>query len=85
MRLPCITTSLANKPLGAEENKEILVGNNEQELAEHIISLLTDKEKAETLAQNGYDFVHRVYDWEMATNIMENKMKLKTENCSKIK
>ena len=80
MRLPCITTSLANKPLGAEENKEILVGNNEQELAEHIISLLTDKEKAETLAQNGYDFVHRVYDWEMATKIIEDEMKLKVEN-----
>ncbi len=75
MRLPCITTSLANNPLGAEENKEILVGNNEQELAQHIISLLTDKDKAETLAQNGYEFVHRVYDWGMATKIMEDGMR----------
>ena len=24
--------------------------------------------------------VHRVYDWEMATKIMEDEMKLKTEN-----
>ena len=77
MRLPCITTSLANGSLHAEEGKEILVGNNEYELADHIVTLLTDKEKTESIAQNGYDFVHRVYDWGMATNIMEEAMGLK--------
>lgn len=71
MKLPCITTPLANNPLGAEDRKEILVGNNEYELADHIITLLTDNEKADNMAQNGYDFVHRVYDWEKATKIME--------------
>lgn len=82
MKLPCITTTLANNPLGAEIGKEILVGNNEYELADHIITLLTDKEKADAIAQNGYDFVHRVYDWEKATKVMEETMrlKLKVEN-----
>lgn len=75
MQLPCITTTLANNSLHAEESKEILVGNNEQELAQHIITLLTDKDKADALAQNGYDFVHRVYDWGMATKIMEDEMR----------
>jgi glycosyltransferase involved in cell wall biosynthesis len=75
MRLPCITTALANNPLGAEIDKEILVGNNEQELANHIITLLNDKEKADSIAQNGYDFVHRVYDWGKATRIMELEMR----------
>ena len=74
MKLPCITTPLANNPLGAEDRKEILVGNNEYELADHIITLLTDNEKADNMAQNGYDFVHRVYDWEKATKIMELRM-----------
>lgn len=77
MRLPCITTSLANDSLQAENGKEILVGNDAQELANHIITLLTDKEKADVLAQNGYDFVHRVYDWEEATKIMEEAMREK--------
>ena len=81
MRLPCITTSLANNSLlASEEKNEILVGDKEQELAEHIITLLTNKDKADEIAQNGYDFVRRVYDWEMATKIMEDEMKLKTEN-----
>ena len=81
MRLPCITTSLANNSLlASEEKNEILVGDNEQELAEHIITLLTNKDKADEIAQNGYDFVHHVYDWGMATKIMEDEMKLKIEN-----
>ena len=81
MRLPCITTSLANNSLlASEEKNEILVGDNEQELAEHIITLFTNKDKADEIAQNGYDFVHRVYDWGMATKIMEDEMKLKIEN-----
>lgn len=75
MQLPCITTPLANESLQAEKDKEILVGNNAEELARHIISLLKDREKAETLAQNGYDFVHRVYDWKEATKIMEEAMR----------
>ena len=81
MRLPCITTTLANNSLlASEEKNEILVGNNEQELAEHIITLLTNKDKANEIAQNGHDFVRRIYDWGMATKIMEDEMKLKTEN-----
>ena len=81
MRLPCITTTLANNSLlASEEKNEILVGNNEQELAEHIITLLTNKDKADEIAQNGHDFVRRIYDWGMATKIMEDEMKLKTEN-----
>ena len=80
MRLPCITTTLANNSLlASEEKNEILVGNNEQELAEHIITLLTNKDKANEIAQNGHDFVRRIYDWGMATKIMEDEMKLKTE------
>lgn len=75
MKMPSITTKLANDSLHAENEKEILVGDNAQELADHIITLLTDKEKADTIAQNGNDFVHRIYDWESATKIMEEEMR----------
>lgn len=77
MRLPCITTSLANGSLHAKEDKDILVGNTAEELANHIVTLLTDNDKADNIAQNGYDFVHRIYDWSEATKIMENEMKIK--------
>ena len=75
MGLPCITTPLANGSLGAENGKEILVGSNAEELAQHIITLLTDNDKAQQIAQAGFDFTNRVYDWGKATQIMEEAMK----------
>ena len=75
MGLPCITTPLANGSLGAENGKEILVGSNAEELAQHIITLLTDNDRAKQIAQAGFDFTNRVYDWGKATQIMEETMK----------
>lgn len=75
MGLPAITTPLANASLGAQPSKEILIGNNAEELAQHIITLLTDAPKAEQIAQAGFDFTNRVYDWGKATAILENAMK----------
>ena len=75
MRLPAITSPLANASLGAKPNEEILVGSNAHEMAQHIITLLTDKEQADRLAQAGFDFTNRVYDWGKATEVMEEAMR----------
>ena len=75
MRLPAITSPLANASLGAKPNEEILVGSNAEEMAQNILTLLTDKEKAEQIAQAGYDFTNRVYDWGRATEVLEEAMK----------
>ena len=74
MRLPAITSPLANASLGAKPDEEILIGSNAEEMAQHIIILLTDKERAERIAQAGFDFTNRVYDWEKATERMEKAM-----------
>ena len=74
MRLPAITSPLANASLGAKPNEEIMVGSNAEEMANNIITLLTDKEKAEQIAQAGYNFTNRVYDWGKATEILEKAM-----------
>ena len=75
MRLPSITSPLANASLGAKPDEEILIGSNAQEMAQHIINLLTDTEKAEQIAQAGFDFTNRVYDWGKATERLEEAMK----------
>ena len=75
MRLPAITSPLANASLGAKPDEEILIGSNAEEMAQNIINLLTDKEKARQIAQAGYDFTNRVYDWGKATEVMEEAMK----------
>ena len=76
MGLPAITSPLANASLGAKPNEEILIGNNVEEMASNIITLLTDAQKAEQIAQAGFDFTNRVYDWGKATDILENAMAL---------
>lgn len=74
MGLPCITSPLANAALGAQNGKEILIGDNAEELAHHILTLLDENETSANIAQAGFDFSNRVYDWQKATAIMENAM-----------
>ncbi|MFA8449204.1 MAG: glycosyltransferase [Bacteroidales bacterium] len=75
MKIPSITSSLANNALKAEDNKEILVANNEQEFADKILELLSDKSFADKIAEAGQQFILRNYSWEAATQELENKMK----------
>lgn len=67
MKIPSITTSLANDALNAKAGEEILIGNTADELAKNIIRLLENKQDHDRIAQNGYNFVHNHHSWEMAT------------------
>ncbi len=71
MKIPCVTTSIANDSLHAEVGKEVLVGDTAESFAGHIVSLLQDEEKRNTLAQNGYEFVHKNFSWEKAGEKLE--------------
>ncbi|MDL2227692.1 glycosyltransferase [Odoribacter sp. OttesenSCG-928-L07] len=66
MQIPSITTSLANESLKAKANRDILIADNKNELAKHILSLLNDEKMAKDLAMNGYKFVKDNYDWAKA-------------------
>ena len=74
MRIPSITSKLANDSLGAKSGKEILIGLSPDEYAAHIIDLLNNREKAEKLAENGYKYIINNYNWESATAKLENLM-----------
>jgi sugar transferase (PEP-CTERM/EpsH1 system associated) len=74
MKIPCITSPLANSALGAENGKEILIGNNPNEFATHIIKLLDNPAFADEIAEAGYHFVIGNYDWERATSKLEELM-----------
>ncbi len=63
MQLPCITSPLANAPLGAKNGEEILVGENKNELADLIIDLLGNEEKMKAIAMRGKLFVEKNYSW----------------------
>ncbi len=71
MKIPCITTSLANAALQAREQDEILIGNNALELADAILYLLGNQEKRIKMAEKAFTFVKRNYRWKEATAPLE--------------
>jgi sugar transferase (PEP-CTERM/EpsH1 system associated) len=76
MKIPSITTPLANDALQAENGKEILIGKDAAGLAQHIIDLLSNEEANNDIAAAGYNFVHQRYSWYEASVKLENAMKI---------
>jgi len=75
MKLPCITSQLANNALGATHNENILIGINPNDYAEHVLELLSNNTLSNTIAANGYEFVKGNYTWEGTTAILEGLIK----------
>jgi glycosyltransferase involved in cell wall biosynthesis len=73
MKIPCITTPIANNALGGTEGEHLLIGTTAAELAGHIISLLNDRQQADQIANNGFIFVHGNYNWESATGRLSSR------------
>ncbi len=69
MKLPCVTSPLAGKPLeGVVEGKEIMICNSVIGYIDAIRLLLTNPEKYAELSENGYHFVKQNYSWETTTH-----------------
>jgi len=67
MKIPSITTPLANDALQAIDGQQILIGKNAEELAANIVRLLKDKVLHQQISENGFIFVKKNYSWEDAT------------------
>ncbi len=74
MKTPCITSPLAFEAIGATAGQEIMVAGNAKEFAAAAISLLHNDEKAIAIAEAGYIFVQRNYDWQSSTAVLEKIM-----------
>ena len=74
MKIPSITSQLANNALCAKDGKEILVGNTPEEYANHILKLLNEPSFALEIGEAGYQFVINNYNWESATAELEKVM-----------
>ncbi len=77
MKLPCVTSSLANNALAAKDGEEVMVADTPQAYADSISRLFEDKQFAQTLALKGYEFVRKNYDWvragKMLNTVVTNK------------
>lgn len=70
-KVPCITTSLANNALGANSGWEILIGDTAQEIADHVLFLLTHTEEADNLGTQGHQYVIKNYSWKKEAERLE--------------
>ena len=65
--LPCITTSMTNNAINAENKKEIFVADSAEEYHEIINRLLSNQEKMNLVGLAGKNFVQNNYSWENVT------------------
>ncbi len=77
MKIPAITTPLANDALLARAGTEILIGKDAGELADRIVRLLEDKDLHRKIAENGFAFVRKNYSWEDATEKLNRVFNVK--------
>lgn len=76
MKLPCITSPLAARPLmEADQHHAVVSCSTTQDYVANVRRLLTDEQAYRSLSASGYDYVHQFYDWENAVRILDNLMK----------
>ena len=80
MQLPCVTTSIANDSLGARDGSEVLIGDNAEAFAAHIVSLLRDADKRASLAQSGRQYALDHFSWETSCQQLEAVLKSVVNN-----
>lgn len=67
MGVPCITTPLANNPIGTKANEEILVASDAEGFENAIQLLLTNENKYAEIQRNARSFVERNHHWDNTT------------------
>jgi len=72
MKVPCVTTPLANESLGAEPGVEVFVGKDASELAACIVRLLRDEQLCNEVAERANGYVHSHFSWEATASQLES-------------
>jgi len=68
---PVVTTSYGNEGVAAMPERDLLVADDPEAFARHVIRLLTDTELAERVASNGRNFVRKNYGLEAVIRRIE--------------
>lgn len=71
MRVPCITSALANNAVGAPPGEAVLIGEAPEDYARLVLQLLSDTAMRERIAANGYAFVREHFDWDRSAAELE--------------
>lgn len=75
MKVPSITSELANNALNAKEYEEVLVGSTPQEYADHVLKLLSDDIYSKKMSEQAYTFVKANFSWSNSSNQLSKLFK----------
>ena len=75
MKLPVITTTSVNNPIGANENTEILIADNKKEFTEKIKYLLNNPDEAKKIGERAREFVIQKYNWDVQSSKLNDILK----------
>lgn len=68
---PIVATSTALEGLNITPGKQALVANTEQEMADAVYKILSDKILQKSLSENGRKFVYKNYDWKIISKKLD--------------
>jgi polysaccharide biosynthesis protein PslH len=71
LRIPCITSTLANNALRAKNGESILIADTPEGYAQQIFDLIYYEDKAKMIGLNGHYFVLENYNWEWENHKLE--------------
>ncbi|MFM1744098.1 MAG: hypothetical protein RLZZ630_35 [Bacteroidota bacterium] len=74
MGVPCVISTLANNAIGATPGKEVLVADEPEEYAAHIVRLCTDDAMRESIVRHASLFVNRQFSWEHGAALVTRKI-----------
>jgi len=70
--IPVISTSVANQGIDAIHGQHILLADNAQDFAEHVVDLLRDDHLYARLSENSERFINEKFDWERSVRDVED-------------
>lgn len=71
MQLPCVTSTLANNALQAENGKSVIIAETVEAYANNILKLLENEKLQITIGEGGYHYVKNNFSWEKSVNELE--------------
>lgn len=79
MGMACITSELANNAVGAPSGEAVLIGQDPEDYARHILELLGNGEERDRIARNGLAFVRSHFSWERSTEAIDTLIRAGAE------
>ncbi|MDC1370280.1 glycosyltransferase [Flavobacteriales bacterium] len=76
MKMPCVTSKLANNALNATPGNEILIGNSKEEYAQLIINLIENNNMSSEIGKAGQDYVCQNFNWASSVRKLKETMNL---------